>query len=233
MFKRHGRGMTDQPGGTAIHILLGLAVCAFSSRSGAGDLKEFRVYDNGGTYHVTMVMGVHAPLGYVRAVLTDFEHIYRLNPSITESEILPSPLPGVTRVRTRVRGCILFFCKEIERVEDVRTLETGDLQAEIVPELSDIRSGMAKWKTRKTGDDTQVTYTGYMEPDFFVPPIIGSYFLKQGFGREIKISFERLECDAQTRALLDRPHGVQRAAYGNDAVACSGECVDDGTACPQ
>lgn len=55
---------------------------------GAGDLSELRVTEDHGIYNVKMVMMVDAPEEYIRAVLTDYARIYRLNPSITESEIL-------------------------------------------------------------------------------------------------------------------------------------------------
>ena len=76
-------------------------------------------------------MTVAAPAEYVWRVLTDFMHFYRLNPSIIESDILPSPKPGVARARTLARDCISFICRRIERVEDVQVVGEGQLVASV------------------------------------------------------------------------------------------------------
>jgi hypothetical protein len=201
-------------------------------RLSADDLTELQVKEVDGIYHIRMVMVVHVPAKYVRGVLTDYAHIYRLNPSITESEILPSPEQGVVRVRTLMHGCVAFFCKDVGRVEDVRELKSGDLQAVIVPELSNLRSGAAEWKIQPMGDYTQVTYQGHMEPDFFVPPVIGSYFVKRNMRREITVSFMRLECVAQIQARLDTLPRLQFTSLDSDII-CGDRCDSNSIDCQQ
>jgi len=179
-----------------------------------------------------MAMVVHAPAKYVRGVLTDYAHIYRLNPSIIESDILASPEQGVVRVRTLVVGCVAFFCRRVGRVEDVHELASGDLQAAIVPELSDLKSGAAEWRLQREGEHTLVTYRAHMEPDFFIPPLIGSYFVRRNIRKEIMTTFTRLECVAQTQARLDSVSHLQLAGLGIDSV-CSDQCDNDSTDCQQ
>jgi len=48
----------------------------------AGDITEFEVTDREGVYYINASMVIDAPSEYVRYVLTDYVHIYRLNPSI-------------------------------------------------------------------------------------------------------------------------------------------------------
>jgi len=231
MLKTQAHHNAKLPGKTVTCTLIWLILSALSPRSGAGDLIDFQLSDNGGEYSVRVVMAVYAPARYVRAVLTDYTHIYRLNPSITESGILPSPQPGVARVRTLMQGCVLFFCRDIERVEDVRELKSGDLQADVVPALSNFRSGHAKWVIQQMGKISRVTYEGSMQPDFFIPPIIGSFFVKRNIGKEVMSSFRRLECVARARAQLDRQPYRQVAADGIPAVACAGQCDDSNPGC--
>ena len=212
------------------YCLVILLLYAFIPRLSAGDLAELQVTESGGIYRISMVMMVHAPAKYVRGVLTDYAHIYRLNPSIIESEILLSPEQGVARVRTVMRGCVLFFCKSVGRVEDVRELASGDLQAEIVPELSNLKSGTAEWRIRRVGEYTLITYQAHMEPDFFIPPLIGSYFVKRNIRKEIMTSFTRLECIAQTQVRVDSVSHLQLAGLGIDTV-CSDQCDNNRTGC--
>jgi hypothetical protein len=212
------------------YSLILLLLCAVIPRLSAGDLTELQVTETGGVYRIRMAMMVHAPAKYVRGVLTDYAHIYRLNPAIIESEILASPEQGVVRVRTLMVGCVAFFCKRVGRVEDVRELATGDLQAVIVSELSDLKSGAAEWRIQRAGEHTLVIYQAYMDPDFFVPPLIGSYFVRRNIRKEIMTSFTRLECVAQTQARLDSVSHLQLAGLGIDTV-CSDQCDNDSTDC--
>jgi hypothetical protein len=214
------------------YSLILLLLCAVIPLPSAGELAELQVSETGGIYRVRMVMVVHAPKKYVRGVLTDYAHLYRLNPSIIESEILAPPEQGVVRVRTRMVGCVAFFCRRVGRVEDVRELAAGDLQAAIVPELSDLKSGMAEWRIQRVGEHTLVTYQAHMEPDFFIPPLIGSYFVRRNIRKEIMTSFTRLECIAQTQARLDSVSHLQLAGLGIDTV-CSDQCDNNSTDCLQ
>jgi hypothetical protein len=211
-----------------------LALCTVAP-AGAGSLSNLEISENSGSYRIRIVMLVHAPAHHVHSVLTDYRHIYRLNPSITESEILPSPHSGAIRVKTRMEGCIFFFCREVDRVEEVRELHAGHLQAVIIPEHSDFTSGAASWLIRAVGDDSQIVYEAQVTPAFFIPPLIGSYFVKRTFAEAAMTSFAQLECIARIRAGL--AHGSRQyladATAGSthvDAIQASVLAGDDPTA---
>jgi len=172
----------------------------------AGDLVDLQVTENRGEYHVEATMLVDAQAKYVRSVLTDFVHIYRLNPLITESEILPSLFDEIVRVRTRIVGCISFFCNEFELVEDVSQFPSGDLRAMTVPELSDFKSGRALWRIQPLEDRTRVVYEAHMEPDFFIPPLVGSYFVKKQLRESVTTFFTKLELISNVFAKKRRSH---------------------------
>ena len=187
---------------TGCFLCLLLTLCLLAPAR-ASNLSNIEISENSGNYRVRMVMLVHAPARYVSGVLTDYTHIYRLNPSITESEILPSPRIGTVRVKTRMQGCIFFFCRDVDRVEEVRKVNAGHLQAVIIPEQSDFTSGSADWRIQPVGDDSRIVYEARITPAFFIPPIIGSYFVKRTFADAVITSFARLECLARIRAGLD------------------------------
>lgn len=182
------------------------------------DLAELQVSETEGIYSINLVIQVHAPAWHVHRVLTDFARIYRLDPAIVESEILPSPDEGVVRVRTRVHDCIAFFCMKIDRVEDVRELDHGGLQATTVPALSSFKSGHAEWKILRMEERTQVTYQAQMEPDFFIPPLIGSYFVKQKLRKSMLASLARVECIARVQAGLELNPGMDPVMVANEST---------------
>jgi hypothetical protein len=202
MFAARYTGIADTAARIGRIVCLILVLCSLAP-AGADNLSNIEISENSGKYRVRMVMLVHAPARYVSGVLTDYKHIYRLNPSITESEILPSPHNGTVRVKTRMQGCIFFFCRDVDRVEEVRELNAGHLQAVIIPEQSDFTSGSADWRIQSVGDNSRIVYEAQVTPAFYIPPVIGSYFVKRTFAETVITSFARLECIARIRAGLD------------------------------
>lgn len=199
-----------------------LLLCLLIPLVRAANLAELQLSEAEGIYRIRLVMQMQVPAQYVRHVLTDYTHIYRLDPAIVDSGILPAPDAGVVRVMTRIHDCIAFFCMNIDRVEDVRELEDGGLQATTVPDLSNFRSGYAEWNIMALGEGTQVSYQAQMEPDFFIPPVIGSYFVKRKLRQQMLASLERVECIARIQAGLERNPG--------SGPVLAGEVRDDHTA---
>jgi hypothetical protein len=192
------------------HVVISCAcllLCLQLPLTRAVDLAKLQVSESQGVYRINLVIQMQVPVHFVYGVLTDYRHIYRLDPAIVDSEILPSPDDGVVRVRTRLVDCIAFFCVEIDRVEDVRELEHGGLKATIVPTLSNFRYGHAEWRIVAQEDLTQLIYQAQLEPDFFIPPLIGSYFVKQKLRKSVLASMERIECIARIQAGLE-PNSV-------------------------
>lgn len=181
-----------------------LLLCLLIPLALAADLVDLHVGETEGVYSINVTMQMQVPAQYVHRVLTDYAHIYRLDPAITDSEILSSADDGVVRVRTRIDDCIAFFCKKIEMVEDVRDLDHGDLKATTVSNLSSFKSGHTEWKILGIGERTQVTYQAQMEPDFFIPPLLGAYFVKQKLQQRLLASMERIECIARHQAGLEQ-----------------------------
>ena len=150
-----------------------------------------------------MVALIKAPASYVREVLTDYTHIYLLNPSIIESEVLKHHDDGAVSVRTKIIGCASYFCEELDRVEKVRELPSGDLHAEIIPELSQFKFGQTRWSITSQGDYCEVSYHSEMEPDIFIPPVVGKFLLKKSIREEMQISFANLEKISSVLAARD------------------------------
>jgi len=159
----------------------------------AHDISEFDVTEKDSVFYIKASMVLHAPASYVHAVLTDYIHIYRLNPSIIESEILSPPDENTARIRTKVIGCVLSYCQELERVEDVHILPSGTIQALIVPQLSQFKSGTTLWQIQARGKHSKLSYYSEIEPDFFIPPILGATIVKNKLREELTSSFSLLE----------------------------------------
>lgn len=190
----------------------------------AGQLEVFSVSEKDGVYEARIVALLDAPARFVYNVITDYKHIYRINPSIIESEILPSDNGESIRVRNRFEHCIAFFCVEVEMVEDVVETGEGRLVATTIPELSSFTSGTAVWHVHPFENGrTRIHYRVNIEPDFFIPPVIGNLIMKSKLSKEITTSFARIECHARIMAMNEiNDRQVLFAMRSQDNKDCTG-----------
>jgi len=183
----------------AIRVFLytsALLLCV-SLHAVAGDVNHISVTAKNGIYSIDISATIDAPEKYIRQVLTDYAHVYRLNNSVLASKVMQSPVPGHVRVRSRVLCCTSLFCQELTRVDDIHTLASGDLQAVIVPENSDFLSGTALWQMHAVGDQTNLSYKATIEPGFFIPPLLGTALVIQSMRKEFRTTFQRIQRIAQ------------------------------------
>ncbi len=148
--------------------------------------------ESGNTYTFSMQFLAHAPADQVFAIITDFENLSQLNPLIKSSRILPIQEPYKKRVEIVTRGCMLFFCKTITRVEDVQFDHTLTINTEFVVSMSDFKSGRTTWTFEPSGENTRVTYDAQMVPDFWLPPFVGPYALKKQLYSQLKYTANKI-----------------------------------------
>ena len=190
----------------------------------AFNFTETEVFEQDGVYHIKMSAAIKAPPEYVRYVLADYDHIYRLSTSIIESEVLPDNLDGEKQVRTRLLLCTSVFCTEAERVDIVRMLASGDLEAEIVPDLSEFKSGKARWQITPLDDHSFLVYEAVLEPDFFIPPLVGTRLVIENLRKEFTKTFKIIEKIARinVRRTRSADHLLYVTAPGILRVPCPG-----------
>ena len=168
----------------------------FSFISSAAVFEELSVSESNGEYRLRIVALLNAPADYVHYVITDYKHAYRINPSIIEVEILPFDHNQVLRVRNRSEQWVGPFCFNIDWTGDILETGKGDIKIKTVPELSSFKSGSAIWKIRPRGERTWVLHESRLEPDFFIPPVIGDTIMKNKMRTDSLATFRRIECHA-------------------------------------
>ena len=179
------------------------ALLLFSSICTAGELEELSVTEAGGEYRLRIVSVLDAPADYVYNVITDYEHAYRINPSITAIEILSSDRSEVVRVRNRSEHWVGPFRFEIDWVGDIVETKHGHIKVITIPEFSSFESGSAIWEIRPLGERTWVLHEASLKPKFFIPPIIGTYIVKKHMTDESVTTFNRIECQAMIHLEMD------------------------------
>ena len=197
-------------------MLAGSLLCLLSLAANASQLVRLDVSQRASVYEIRVEMEVDAPADNVRAILTDYAHLDRLNSSITASEVIDAGQNDTVRVLTRMKNCVLFFCMTLHKVEDVTEDEQGRIVVTIVPESSSFRSGQASWEIKSLGGKTLVIHYATLEPDLWIPPWMGTAILKDALRRELVKSFSTLDCLARTRC---EDSAGASPDHGRDAVA--------------
>lgn len=157
----------------------------------------------GAAYLVEVDALVNVPESRARRLLTDYNHLGRINPDIKRSEILLTRGPGDYRVRTVSEVCVWFYCKRLHQVQDVIEAQDGSITATVLPEQSDFRYGVARLNLWQEPGGTRVLIRGELEPDFWIPPVIGPWVVKRKLISEALDTVRNLERVAPLEGL---PH---------------------------
>jgi hypothetical protein len=175
-----------------MRVILLLAGLVSLGQAQALDIGQFEISKQDRIYYIDIRFTVAAPADEVIAVLTDYGNPNRLNPDVKVQDVL-SVHGGVSRVLTEVRSCLFVFCRNITIIQDV-VVDGLTIQADIVPEISDFRSGTMRWSVTDMSDNmSMVEYTAAMEPDVFIPPLIGRALIHNMLEKDVLAAAETLE----------------------------------------
>lgn len=172
----------------------------------AYELQHLSVSRQDQRYHLQLQVRLQAPAAAAYAVFTDARLLPRINPSLREAEILELT-PGTTgeRLRTRVRLCAGPFCRQIDQVQHMR-YRTGDdgygIQADVIPALSDLRFGQARWHFMDCAGNTCLDFDARIEPAFWVPPLIGPWLIEKTLREQAMTTSAGIERLARAHAGL-------------------------------
>ena len=159
------------------------------------DEGDVSVDKRGRAYVINMSFDVPANVYQVKSVLTDYRNPGRLTSTVSGREIIGQQ-DGLIRVSTELRGCALIFCKTMKLIQDVRV--SHDLiRADVVPQGSDFRSGYLLWSVSgNASGKSHVVLEAVMEPDIFVPPLIGGLLIRHVLERHAIEIARNLEIEA-------------------------------------
>ncbi|MGB5425413.1 MAG: SRPBCC family protein [Gammaproteobacteria bacterium] len=206
-----------------------ITVCALftlslvTSMTPADEVEELSITEADGAYSLRVVSVLDAPVEYVYDVITDYKHAYRINPTITEVEILPSDRDQVVRVRNLSEHWVGPFCFKIDWVGDIEEPRDGYLKVKTIPELSSFKSGSAVWELRSQGERTWVLHESILKPDFFMPPVIGNHIMRKQMKEDTLDTFNRIECYAKVMFDMDMENETERM---NNVLKEGKDCIN-------
>ena len=180
---------------TKLNIILAALAASVALPAVALDKGDVIIEEDDRVYSIRMNFDVPASIDQVKAVLTDFSNPTRLNPAVTERKVLGNQ-DGTIRVLTEFRDCVVFFCKAMTLVQDV-TVSADAVRADVVAEGGDFRQGFLRWSITARGDgDSHVAFDGVIEPDFFIPPLIGAFMVKHALAKQVLSTAQSLVNEA-------------------------------------
>jgi hypothetical protein len=160
---------------------MALGALGASAVAAAAAIDELDVTRERGRYSLEANARLDATPASIYAVLTDFDdNAYaRISRVYKESRYLEPAADGTPLVYTRMEGCVLWHCMTLERTERLETEAPRWIKSTALPEGSNFKHATSEWVLEPDGDGTKMNYRIEMEPDFFVPPIIGPWYLKR------------------------------------------------------
>jgi len=130
-------------------------------------------------YFVEIEMLIKAPTDKVYTLFTDYDHLNRINKTVTKSNLVYSIDDNTHRVNVLSEACVSFFCIKVKQLQDVEEQKDGIIFVTDVPGKSDTVYAHSRWHIRQENEFTRVTYNTDLKPDFWVPPLIGPYLIKR------------------------------------------------------
>lgn len=168
----------------------------------AASIRTIEVNYDDGVYRLVSNTFIDAPREAIFEVLTDYARFGRISSTYKEYGFLEPDEDGVPIIFTRMEGCVLFFCVSMRRVERMIVTEPSTIRTDTLPEQSDFRLSTSEWTLEPEASGTSMTYRLVMEPDFWVPPLIGPWVLKRRLTRGGTGAINRIERLAREAASL-------------------------------
>ncbi len=174
-------------------LVLAVSVALAALPARGADLLDVSVEKEGERYTMASRTYFEAPPEAVFEVLSDYDRFERISSIFEDVRFIAPASDGTPRAFTLMKGCVLFFCKTIERIEELHFTPHSRIVAEVEPEHSDFAYGRTEWRFIPSGSGTEVHYRMEMEPGFWVPPLIGPYIMKRSFRSDAVEALNRIE----------------------------------------
>ena len=164
---------------TCAALVAGTLVFLLTASASAAELRFIEVDREKDRYTLRSVTWFDADQDAVYAVLSNYDLFHRFSSAIVESKNLDPDEQGRPEYFNRMEGCVLFWCRSFIRVGHLNLEPIGRIDAVADPERSDFRFAKESWQLREEENGTLLIYEFEMSPDFWVPPVIGPYYIKR------------------------------------------------------
>lgn len=157
-----------------------LLTVLLSPLANGAEITDIEMTRNGSRYLFVSTTHFDATPEQVFRALIDYDRLADISKAIKESRYMEPGDDGQILVYTRIGTCVFLFCRTIEKIEHLNFTQPTYIQATAIPDRSDVLYSRSEWELAVAdGGGTQVIYRLEFEPDFWVPPLIGSMIIKR------------------------------------------------------
>ena len=175
------------------HLGWAVTLCFWVCPIFAGEVLNASVEYDTGRFTIYSDIRIQVPADRVRAILTHYENLPRVNGGIKSVKVLHRRADGSARMRVAAGICILFICREYHWVQEVTTLPSGDILTVIDPAESTFREGQVRYQILPDGDNTRLVTDADLVPNIWFPPVIGPWLIKHKLQSETLETAEGVE----------------------------------------
>lgn len=172
--------------------------------AGAATVTSLHVERHAKAYAVRARIRLAAPLGPAYAAATDFARLPDYSSMIESTHLI-----GVDELSSRMRLCVLWYCKTVHQVMRYRLVPARRIDMQVVPGRGDLSAGQAHWHFAADGAHaTDLHFNARIVPDFWVPPLIGPWAIARALRKQVTATATAIERLARQRtgaATTDKP----------------------------
>ncbi len=144
----------------------------------AAEINMLEVQHHEGRYSMHVNAFLNATPESVYQVLTDYDRFSRITEAIQETRVLDQSGPHTKIVYSKINMCLFMLCINKEKIERIEFLSEIEIFATIEPERSDFAFGTTHWLLEREGEGTRLVLKLVIQPNFWIPPVIGPSIIK-------------------------------------------------------
>jgi hypothetical protein len=180
-------------------VYAGLLVCLSAFSAFAADLRFIEVEREDDVYSLRSVAWFDTDTRSLYELLIDYDQFSKFTSAIVEARNLAADDSGRPGFYTRMEGCVLFWCQNLVRKGYLQLDPMVEIVAVTDPERSNFKLATERWQFRPENGGTLLIYEFDMQPDFWVPPVVGPYYIKRALRSGGARAVQRMEALALGR----------------------------------
>lgn len=178
-------------------LLAALALLAVQSPVVGADLQKVTVEFENDRYRLESTARFDVRRADLYRVLTNYDLFEKFTSAFVETRNLAPDNAGRPGFFTRMEGCVLLFCKSMQRTGHLVLNPPSEIIAIAHRDSSDFNFSRERWVLQDDGDGTLMTYYFELEPAFWVPPVVGPFVIKRVLRAGGIDAVDRIEAVAQ------------------------------------
>lgn len=182
---------------TGIFVVPVLLFCWSNSQS--AELMEIEVQREDDVYNMNSVSWLDVRPEVLYNILANHDLFTKFTSAVIESRNVEPDEEGRPQFFSRFEGCVILFCKSFIRNGYLELKPHKELIAIVHPETSDFKRSREQWTLVPEKGGTRMTYEFEMIPDFWVPPVIGPFYIKRALKSGGEKAVDRIEALAQSQ----------------------------------